>query len=367
MVANIPYNPNVTSVAQGAFATTSVGLVQGDAFPDPSTIYKRTSGVLAQAETIPMWQGVGIYANIGGVTGGPNGTLGTTVGRATTLTSGVAGSLAGFSVSSYAQVNSPQSPVPLAASGMQVQYFRLGSGQRVVVQADPNLVALRGDPTSYPVSWDFGNQVLVPYASTTVSSSTVYQGGAFTGTGTYSTLTGAVSLTTTNAHGIVPGDTVTITSTAGTGAFASLAGTWTAGTGTTGSTLNFTAPIGLGSTTVTAGALVTSAIAAVTAAATVLLPGDTFELTSATGANSYALLNGEQTAALNTTGTALRFLTNVTLTGSTTLTGGTIATGGILPVQVLDIVPANCMTVNYNSTTGFASWNYNGSAAVILL
>lgn len=48
--------------------------------------------------------------------------------------------------------------------------------------------------------------------------------------------------------------------------------------------------------------------------------------------------------------------------------GGTIAAGGgALPVQVLDIQSTNCMTVSYNAVTGFATWNYNGSAAVILI
>jgi hypothetical protein len=56
--------------------------------------------------------------------------------------------------------------------------------------------------------------------------------------GTYTA--GAVSLTTAAAHGLSPGDTFTIDTAAGTGSFAALNGTFIAGAGTTGSTLDFT-------------------------------------------------------------------------------------------------------------------------------
>lgn len=75
----------------------------------------------------------------------------------------------------------------------------------------------------------------VSYASlaTTISS------------GTYTTGTGAVSLTTAAAHGLGVGDTFTIASAAGTGSFAALDATFVATTGTTGTTLNCTTAPGL--------------------------------------------------------------------------------------------------------------------------
>lgn len=46
--------------------------------------------------------------------------------------------------------------------------------------------------------------------------------------------------------------------------------------------------------------------------------------------------------------------------------GGTIAAGGgALPVKVLHVQATNAMTVVYDPVTGFATWNRNGSAALI--
>ena len=61
-------------------------------------------------------------------------------------------------------INTPQSPVPLAAAGMQANFYRLGSGARIAVACDSGLVSLQGSPINQPVSWDFDNQLLVPYA-----------------------------------------------------------------------------------------------------------------------------------------------------------------------------------------------------------
>jgi hypothetical protein len=49
--------------------------------------------------------------------------------------------------------------------------------------------------------------------------------------------------------------------------------------------------------------------------------------------------------------------------------GGTIAAGGgAVPIRaLLKVVPTNSMTVSFNATTNYATWNRNGSAALILL
>ena len=64
MVANIAFNPNITTVSAGMFNTSSVGLVQGTAYPDPAIRYKLAGGTLASTETLPMWGGVGIYTDV---------------------------------------------------------------------------------------------------------------------------------------------------------------------------------------------------------------------------------------------------------------------------------------------------------------
>jgi hypothetical protein len=45
--------------------------------------------------------------------------------------------------------------------------------------------------------------------------------------------------------------------------------------------------------------------------------------------------------------------------------GIVVAGGGALPCKVLRVSVGDCMTVSYDSTTGFATWNRSGSCAVI--
>lgn len=51
--------------------------------------------------------------------------------------------------------------------------------------------------------------------------------------------------------------------------------------------------------------------------------------------------------------------------GTYSSAGTIVAGGGALAVSVLDVQATNCMVVSYDSVTGFATWNYNGAAAVI--
>ena len=299
MVATVSFQPFVqTSGNAGLFNAFSTGLRQGTAYPDPSTRWALRTGILASSETIPMWGGVGIYENVpGGVSNVSDTgeadyvstTLGPVVGRATGLTGSKA--LAGFSVfdQAHGMITSPQSIVPLAGSGMQVMSYRLGSGARIAVDCDPILVDLQGGPIGAQVSWDFVNQLLVPYLGTITIS---------TG-GTYNNTTGVITLVLPST-GFSAGDSVVISSLTGTGAYASLDGTWTvlSVTGTTGCTLQ--GPVGVGASTITGGSL--------------------------------TLGSGSDVA---------------------------------LPCSVLDVQTTNCMTVSYNATTGFATWNFNGCCAVI--
>lgn len=64
-------------------------------------------------------------------------------------------------------------------------------------------------------------------------------------TGTYSSVTGAVVLTTSLSASLSSGNIFALTALTGTGSIASLTGQWTATIGTAGTTVNFTAPTGL--------------------------------------------------------------------------------------------------------------------------
>jgi hypothetical protein len=238
------FNPYLTTVAQGMFGATSVGMVQGTAYPDPSATWRLRGGVLSSAETLPMWGGCALFEDVPGSVGGPASPLGVIVGRA----NGISGSkaLAGFSVfdQNASAVTSPQNTVPTVSPGGQVNMYSLGSNARIIVAADPSLVSLRGGPIGAQVSWDWVNQLLVPYTgSLTISS------------GTYNSTTGIVTLTMSASIGFDAGDSIVVSSLTGSGAYASLDGTFTAIAPTSGTTVTYQAATGLGAAAITGGTL----------------------------------------------------------------------------------------------------------------
>ena len=196
MTAILSANYVNTTNAAGTFNVESSGWVQGMFIDDPAIRNELASGVLAMTETLPMWGGVGISETITPVgtysppsSLPPVGALGGWISRATNVTTGAAGQLTGFSVfnQAYGMVITTASPVPLAGSGMQVNFFRLGSGARIAVACAPSLVSLDGMVITSPVSWDYVNQQLIPYvpAYVTANSTAV----------SYNSTTGILSLT----------------------------------------------------------------------------------------------------------------------------------------------------------------------------
>ena len=233
MSGNIQFNPNLTTNAAGGFNVSSAGLIQGTAYADPSVRFALAGGSLSPNETLPMWGGVGIFEFVPPPLGTPTPlpNLGGSVGRALSLTGSSA--LTGFSVfdQNWAAINTPQSPVPLAAAGMLVNFYRLGSGARIAVAIDPVLASLENGPITGPVSWDFALQRLVPYVA-------AYPANVITAASWASTSGGTATLTTTTSHGVAVGDDFTITGVTPS----AYNGTWTAIAGTTGSTLKYLLP-----------------------------------------------------------------------------------------------------------------------------
>jgi hypothetical protein len=249
MVASFSINPSLTTNAAGLFSVSETGYVQGFYMDDPASRNWLSGGLLDPAESLPMWGGVGIYEHIPLSTAGAttaSAALGGYVGRATTLTAAQAKTLTGFSVfnQAYNGLTSPQSTVPLTASGMSVNFFRLGSQARIAVQADPALISLDGAIITSQVSWDFVNQRLVPYLGTLTITS-----------GTYSDTTGVITLTMSAPITFGVGDAVILASLTGTGGYAALNGTYTAQEGTTGSTVVLDGAPGAGASTITGGNL----------------------------------------------------------------------------------------------------------------
>jgi len=216
MAANNGY-PSQTTAGQGLFnGASSIGLIQGQAFPDPSTRNALRSGIVSQSETVPMWGGIGVYADISPISAtGPNSVLGQVLGRATSLTGSTA--LVGFTVfdQAYNLVSDPNNTVPTAGSGQTISYYALGSRARIAVACDPALIALRGGLINQQVSWDFVTQQLVSYAP--AYSNVTITGATWAATsGGQITFTVGTNLTTV----LTAGDTIEVSgivSTGGTG------------------------------------------------------------------------------------------------------------------------------------------------------
>lgn len=231
---NISINPLLTTNFNGGFDVQSYGLVQGVAMDDPAIRYALASGIVASTETLPMWGGVGIYEDVpSGAAGQPSGVLGGNIGRATSLAN-----LTGFSVfnQAHAMINTPQSPVPLAATGATVNLYRLGSGARVAVACDPALVNLDTGLITQQVSWDFGGQRLVPYVAT-------YPAATPNSYTSYTSATGILVLGFASAPGPVAGSDIVLSGMTPT----SLNGNWNVvSTASAGTVLNIQVTPGLG-------------------------------------------------------------------------------------------------------------------------
>lgn len=162
----IVINPGKQTNFPGTFSVQSDGYIQGLMADDPVARYALAGGTLASTETLPMWGGVGISETI------PNPatqdvSLGGIIARATGYPN-----LTGFSVFNQngSGIVTPQSNVPLVTNGMNVNFFRLGSGARIAVKCDATLAAaLQGgtDLINVQVAWDFTNQELITYGSGT--------------------------------------------------------------------------------------------------------------------------------------------------------------------------------------------------------
>jgi hypothetical protein len=159
-MANITINPVQTTNAAGSFYASSTGYVQGVLLDDPVTRFKLNQGIVGLAVTTPMWGGEGITESLWtpGATGESDA-----IGSVLTLATAQA-NLTGFTVfnQATAMVQSPQSPAPLAAAGMGVDFVRFGSGARIAVAiSNANALALEGGAINVALYWDYTNQVLL--------------------------------------------------------------------------------------------------------------------------------------------------------------------------------------------------------------
>lgn len=160
---SVSINPVLTTNAAGSFQKQSLGYVQGVALDDPAVRYALSGGYLHTAETSPMWGGISIQE----LTSDIEESRGPAIKRAVSYAT-----LTGFSVfnQNFAAINSPQSPVPLTAAQMMVNFYRLGSGARIPLKIDATLAAtLVAGGVNQQVSWDFTTQEVIAFSVTALN------------------------------------------------------------------------------------------------------------------------------------------------------------------------------------------------------
>lgn len=164
----ISVNPAKQTNFSGTFSIQSDGYIQGLFMDDPATRYALAGGVVASGEAAPMFGGIAIGETIPDPANQAT-ELGGIIARATAYTD-----LTGFTVFNQngSAIISPPNTVPLADIGMQVNFFRLGSGARIAVACDDTLAQTLAGGSSLinvPVSWDFTNQKLVAFSTTALA------------------------------------------------------------------------------------------------------------------------------------------------------------------------------------------------------
>lgn len=196
-MANLSLNPMATTNALGSFGVQSDGFIQGVALDDPANRFNLASGTVAASETTPIWGGIPVAELLPGAASSPRGS---SVRRARTLVE-----LEGFTVFNQAHngLTTPQSPVPLFASGMSVSFYRIGSNMRVPLKASAQVVALgtSGASVRTPLAWDFVNSQITTAAAAGFA-------GADIATTAVTYASGVATATTASAHGLTAGQYV---------------------------------------------------------------------------------------------------------------------------------------------------------------
>lgn len=161
----VTINPALVTNAAGKFSLTTDGYVQGTALNDPAVRNELVQGIVAVAQTTPLWGGMAItdsLANPASVSQAISASLALATAQ---------GNITGFTVfdQANAMIQSPQSPVPLAPAGDNaghpggfINFYRLGSGARIVVACSAAVAAaLESGASNQALYWDYTNQVLL--------------------------------------------------------------------------------------------------------------------------------------------------------------------------------------------------------------
>lgn len=171
---SLTYNAAQVTVANGTFNDTSDGGVQGFAQDDYAVRSQLRSGIVAPAQTTPLWGGMAVTVSLP-----QSGVEAESLAALLTLASAEA-NISGFTVwnQSLATILNPSvsDPVPQAGGGNgtnpggAIDFYLLGSNAQIWVQCTQAVAtALRsgGGFGAQAVYWDYTNQILLNAAGGT--------------------------------------------------------------------------------------------------------------------------------------------------------------------------------------------------------
>lgn len=167
MTAAVTINPAIQSNFAGSFFATSEGYTQGDALDDPAIRFTLRKGVVSSSASVPMWGGLAIAETLTnasftvGAANPPQTDLLSILTPGTSVTAGNAACITGFTVlnQATAMFQSAQSRVPQAPAGGAINFYRMGSGARVPLLANPVAAAAWAGGLVSPTTiyWDTTN------------------------------------------------------------------------------------------------------------------------------------------------------------------------------------------------------------------
>jgi hypothetical protein len=280
-MANISFNPQLTSSPQSSFLQQTEGYVQGAFFDDTTSRMQLVAGIIASTVTGPVWGGMAITENVPAPNAGQNG-------NSLVLATTNAG-ITAFTVFNQANnmVIVPGNTVQQAVAGMSMSYFRLGSNARIGVQCDPTLAAnLDNGAINQQVSWDFVNQLLVPYTPGYAANTITNAVWASTAGGqtTYTVSTNPTAL-------VFPGDRILVSGVVNTGGASTSAfnGDWIV-VSTSATTIVVSAPSSVSLGTYASGGTVNAAAGGILAVKTLSVNTNSkiVNYNSTTGALTYS-------------------------------------------------------------------------------
>jgi|SRR5580700_880614 hypothetical protein len=169
-------NPMLTSNSAGLFGAQTIGKVAGCLYPKPNARFNLRAGTIAASVTGLVYAGVAISAALASQA---NQSVGAQQGPQLTLATALA-NFAGFAVAdqSFAGIMTPQSTVPLFSPGMSISFVEPGSESVIALPISAANAANLLSASQYTqLSWDFTNEVVIPYTGAGANAGAIPGGG----------------------------------------------------------------------------------------------------------------------------------------------------------------------------------------------